>query len=49
MSVCLTFDTDWASEPVLEYTLSILERYGVKTTIFATNESRACQHFPANK
>ena len=49
MSVCLTFDTDWASEPVLEYTLSILERYGVKTTIFATNESRALSTFSSKQ
>ncbi len=45
MSFCLTFDTDWASEPVLEHTLSILERYGVKSTIFATNKSNALETF----
>ena len=49
MSVCLTFDTDWASEPVLEHTLSILERYGVKATIFATNESRALSTFSSKQ
>jgi len=40
MNICLTFDSDWASEQVLEYTLLILQEYGVKSTIFATNESR---------
>ena len=36
---CLTFDVDWAPDPVIEDTLSLLERAGVRATFFATHAS----------
>jgi len=40
MSV-MTMDIDWAPDVVIEYTLSLLEKYGVKCTIFATHKTDA--------
>ena len=38
---CLTFDVDWAPDPVIEDTLLFLERAGVRATFFATHASAA--------
>lgn len=37
--ICLTLDTDWAPDPVLEDALSIISDSGARATIFATNAS----------
>ena len=38
---CLTFDVDWVPDPVIEDTLLLLERTGVRATFFATHASAA--------
>lgn len=38
--VCVTLDVDWAEEEVLEASLGLLEKAGVKATFFATHESK---------
>lgn len=43
--ICLTFDIDWATDPVLEYTLGILEEYQVKATFFVTHETELLKEF----
>lgn len=38
-SCYITFDIDWASDKILEYTLDIIEKYNVKATFFVTHET----------
>ena len=37
--VALTFDVDWASDEVFEYTLDLLEESGKAATIFVTHDT----------
>ncbi|GAB6176736.1 hypothetical protein JCM16814_16270 [Desulfobaculum senezii] len=41
MAVAMTFDADWAPEPVLEYAVRLVESYGILATFYATNHSPA--------
>lgn len=36
--IAITFSTDWAPAPVLQYTLDILDEYGVPATFFCTDD-----------
>jgi len=38
--IFLTFDLDWCSDEILEYTLEILEEYNVKATFFVTHNTK---------
>jgi peptidoglycan/xylan/chitin deacetylase (PgdA/CDA1 family) len=38
-TIALTFDIDWAPESVVADSIEILDKFGLKYTIFATNES----------
>jgi hypothetical protein len=38
--ICVTLDVDWACDEIVEYSIRLLEEYGVKATIFATHELR---------
>ncbi len=38
--IALTFDTDWAPDFVIEYTVKLLESYGVESTFFCTDENK---------
>lgn len=38
-SVFLTFDIDWASDEVLNYSLNILEKYDINATFFVTHDT----------
>ena len=35
----LTFDVDWVNDEILEHTVDILLKYGLKATFFATHDS----------
>ncbi len=37
--ICVTLDTDWASDELIEYSIQLLKEYEIKATIFATHES----------
>jgi len=37
--ICLTFDTDWVNDFVLQKTVDILRHYKLKATFFATHDS----------
>lgn len=37
--IVFTSDIDWAPDEIIDYTLSIFEKYGVKATLFATHAS----------
>lgn len=45
---CLTLDTDWASDYAIAYTLELICRYGIKPTVFATNESQVLRQYIAD-
>ena len=36
--IAISFSTDWAPAPVLQYTLDILDEYGVPATFFCTDD-----------
>ena len=38
--ISITVDVDWASDPVLEDTLALLDEFGVSATVFATHDSQ---------
>lgn len=44
----LTFDIDWASDEVLNYTVDILEKYDVAATFFVTHDTPALQRIKEN-
>jgi hypothetical protein len=44
----LTFDIDWASDEVLNYTLDILEKHDVPATFFVTHETKVLQRIREN-
>jgi hypothetical protein len=44
----LTFDIDWASDEVLNYTVDILEKYDVAATFFATHDTPVLQRIREN-
>ena len=48
-SLFLTFDIDWASDEVIEYTLNIIEKKGVKSTWFVTHDSPVLERLKGNK
>jgi peptidoglycan/xylan/chitin deacetylase (PgdA/CDA1 family) len=35
----ISFDTDWVPDEVLDYTLSILDEFGINATFFCTNKT----------
>jgi hypothetical protein len=45
----LTFDVDWASDDVMEYTIDILEEYNAKATFFITHETKVLERLRKNK
>ncbi|PHR69820.1 MAG: hypothetical protein COA66_14165 [Arcobacter sp.] len=47
-NIFLTFDIDWASDDVLEYTLNILEEYNIKATFFVTHETSILERMRKN-
>ena len=48
-NIFLTFDIDWCSDEVLEYTLKILDKYDVKTTFFITHYTKLLNKMFENK
>jgi len=40
----MTIDVDWVPDYILEYCLNLLEKRGIKATIFATNESNVLKN-----
>jgi len=46
--IFLTFDTEWASDPVLEHTLDILEEFGLSATIFVTHQTPLLERMRSN-
>ena len=38
-AICLTFNIDWAPEPVLDDLFGLLASHRVKATVFATHDS----------
>ena len=47
--IFLTFDIDWCSDEVLEYTLDILEEYNIKATFFVTHKTKLLERMRQNK
>lgn len=47
-SIFLTFDIDWCSDEVLEYTLNILEAYNLKATFFVTHDTDMLDYMRKN-
>ena len=37
--ICITLDTDWVTDEVLDFTLNILAQHGIKATFFCTNKT----------
>ena len=46
--IYLTFDLDWCSDPVLAYTLDLLERRDVHATFFVTHETPLLERIREN-
>ncbi len=46
--VFLTFDLDWCSDQVLEYTLDIIEKNNVKATFFVTHATKVLDRMRTN-
>ena len=40
ISICITFDVDWATEEALEYVIKKLEKNDINATFFATHDSK---------
>ena len=36
--ICISLDSDWAPEEVIEYSLNLLSKYNISATFFLTNE-----------
>ncbi|WP_419765631.1 MAG: hypothetical protein ACNI28_03660 [Arcobacter sp.] len=47
--IFLTFDIDWASDEVLEYTLDIIEKNNLKATVFVTHDTVLLDRMKSNK
>ena len=47
--IFITFDIDWCSDEVLEYTLSIIENYNIKATFFVTHQTKLLKRMKENK
>ena len=48
-SLFLTFDIDWASVEVLNYTVDLLEQYNAKATFFVTHETPVLDRLKASE
>jgi hypothetical protein len=44
----LTFDVDWASDDVINYTIDILEKYNAKATFFITHDTKILDRLRKN-
>ncbi|SDK52695.1 hypothetical protein SAMN05660337_0727 [Maridesulfovibrio ferrireducens] len=42
---CITLDTDWASDVAVEYTIELINGFGIKPTVFATNASEVVSKY----
>jgi hypothetical protein len=47
-SIFLTFDIDWASDEVLNYTIDLLEEYNAKATFFVTHKTPVLERLRAS-
>ena len=47
--VHLTIDIDWASDEILEYTMSLLRQYDISATFFVTHETPLLRQIRENK
>lgn len=47
--ICITLDVDWANDNILKYCLNLLEKYNVKATLFATNDSKLLKELDSAK
>jgi hypothetical protein len=39
-NICITLDTDWVTDEVLDFTLEILDQHDIKATFFCTNKTQ---------
>lgn len=46
--IFLTFDTDWACDEVLSYSIDIIERYGIRATFFMTHKTPLLKRLRGN-
>ena len=47
--IFLTFDIDWASDEVINDSLEVIEKYGIKSTWFVTHDSPILERLKDNK
>jgi hypothetical protein len=47
-NIYLTFDVDWASDEVINYTIDLLEMYNAKATFFITHDSKVLNRLRQN-
>ncbi len=47
-NIYITFDIDWASDEILEYSLNIIEKYNIKATFFVTHQTKLLQRMRDN-
>ena len=47
--IFLTFDLDWCSDEVLEYTLNLLEQFNVKAIFFITHYTKLLDRMKKNE
>jgi len=47
--IFLTFDIDWCSDEVLEYTLDLLDQFDAKATFFVTHQTKLLDRIEKNE
>ena len=47
--ICLTFDIDWAADFIINDTINLLDKYGVKATFFSTHQTTSLKGLDVNK